>query len=398
MSKNNEEFFRQKTEWAEIKDSLLQNYLYPYAVKLLKTGRPLIYIDGFAGRGDFDDGKDGSPLIACKELNKALETSKAKHPRIKKYFIEKKYASELRTCLSSYVDVEVIDGSFSNLEEVIKERLNGNENLFLYVDPFGIKYLDMDLFQRLPKVLPSVEVLINFNSFGFFREACRVRGVEVTDIQFFDELIERDPEFNPGDASERLNKILGSDGWRDVVEQYKRKEIKGSVAERKIADLFRNSLSKSYDYVLNFPIRLKEGQQPKYRMLHACQHADGAMLMYENMDKNKQKLFDLQQGGQQSLFEQSVENEYIDMDEISSALQNHLASFGEPVHLNILIASYVAQKDVAVSLKSLKGLLEQFETNGIIEILRDPPLTPGRKPSTFMTERKGQYVYIRSLQ
>lgn len=398
MSKSNVDFFEEKSEWAEIKDSVLRDYLQPYAVKLLRTNRPLVYVDGFAGRGYFNDGKDGSPLIACKELDRALEISKAKDPVIRRIFIENKHASELSKCLSGYDGVEVIDGSFEDLEEVIKARLSGAENLFLYVDPFGIKYLNMNLLLRLSKLLPSVEVLINFNSFGFFREACRVRGVEITDIPFFNELVERDPGVNSQNASQRLTEILGDDRWRAVVEQYKTDEIDGYTAERKIADLFRSNLSKAYNYVLDFPIRLKEGQRPKYRMVHACNHPEGAMLMYETMDKQKQCLFDLQQGGQRSLFDESVENEWVDMDEMACKLQAHLAAIDQPIRLNIAIASFVTKNGVTVSLKAIRELLKQFEDAGIIEVRREPPMTIAGRPSTFLTESKGKRVFIRGLR
>lgn len=397
MSKRNEDFFKKKSGWAEIKDSLLKSYLEPYAVKLLQTRRPLVYIDGFAGRGYFDDGKDGSPLIACKELDLALRITKASDPVVKKIFIEKKYASELGACLAGYAETEIIDGSFEDLETIIKSRLKGNENLFLYVDPFGIKYLKMDLLLQLPRLLSSVEVLINFNSFGFFREACRVRGVEVTDIHFFDELVERDPGMGAQNASKRLNEILGDDGWRNVVERYKNGEIDGYKAEREIADLFRGGLNKAYRYVLSFPIRLKEGQRPKYRMVHACNHPDGAMLMYETMDGRKQELFDLQQRGQQSLFDQSVENEWIDMDEVSSAFKQYLMAIKQPTRLNTVIATFVTQSGITVSLKSLRDLLKQYANTGIIEIRRDPFLTQTGRASAFMTEGKNRRIYIRSL-
>ncbi len=60
----NIEFFVKKREWSVVKDALLQCYLAPYFTKILRTGRPLVYVDCFAGEGRFDDGNVGSPIIA----------------------------------------------------------------------------------------------------------------------------------------------------------------------------------------------------------------------------------------------------------------------------------------------------------------------------------------------
>lgn len=62
MAKNQRDFFKKKNEWSEIKDTLLRCYLPQYFQKLLVSGKPIFYIDCFAGKGKFDDGNDGSPL------------------------------------------------------------------------------------------------------------------------------------------------------------------------------------------------------------------------------------------------------------------------------------------------------------------------------------------------
>jgi len=64
MPKDNKDFFKTKNRWSEIKDRLLGCYLTPYFQKALKTGQPIFYVDCFAGKGKFEDGKSGSPIIA----------------------------------------------------------------------------------------------------------------------------------------------------------------------------------------------------------------------------------------------------------------------------------------------------------------------------------------------
>ena len=64
MSKNTKDFFKKKKEWSKVKDEILACYLKPYFTKIQYTKKKIIYIDGFAGVGIFEDGTLGSPLIA----------------------------------------------------------------------------------------------------------------------------------------------------------------------------------------------------------------------------------------------------------------------------------------------------------------------------------------------
>lgn len=75
MAKKNDDFFVEKKPWSEVKDQLLGCYLKPYVAKILHTHKPLVYVDCFAGKGKFDDGKQGSPLIALEIMEQGLNLS-----------------------------------------------------------------------------------------------------------------------------------------------------------------------------------------------------------------------------------------------------------------------------------------------------------------------------------
>ena len=68
-------FFEKKHEWSMLKDQILDYYLTPYLGKILSTGRPTRIADCFAGKGRFDDGSDGSPLIIARQMAAAFERS-----------------------------------------------------------------------------------------------------------------------------------------------------------------------------------------------------------------------------------------------------------------------------------------------------------------------------------
>ncbi len=69
--------------------------------------------------------------------------------------------------------------------------------MFLYIDPYGIQALDSELFDKFSMFdFASFEMLMNFNSFGFFREACRILKVDYTKdaaLTDLDDLIEYSP-------------------------------------------------------------------------------------------------------------------------------------------------------------------------------------------------------------
>lgn len=166
MSSNNSDFFSQKKPWSFYKDDLLRCYLMPYFTKILCTYRDLLYVDCFAGKGKFDDGNDGSPLIALKCLKECKECKERKSkPQIKEkcVFIELNYANYLETNIYDAnldCDTKVIPGRFEDNIESVVSMGNGN-NVFLYLDPYGIKALNMNLFQNFPKKCSTIELLIN---------------------------------------------------------------------------------------------------------------------------------------------------------------------------------------------------------------------------------------------
>jgi three-Cys-motif partner protein len=100
MAKRNDDFFKEKKPWSEVKDELLGCYFKPYVSKILHTYKPLVYVDCFAGKGKFDDGKPGSPIIALDIINEYISSTKMGTVNIHTCFIDLHYASDLRNNLN----------------------------------------------------------------------------------------------------------------------------------------------------------------------------------------------------------------------------------------------------------------------------------------------------------
>ena len=85
--------------------------------------------------------------------------------------------------------------NYLNEEKIIDIlKTKSGQNVFLYIDPYGIRALDTALFDQFQTFgFNTFEMLINFNSFGFFRDACRVMCVEYKNdvaLQGLEDLVE----------------------------------------------------------------------------------------------------------------------------------------------------------------------------------------------------------------
>lgn len=193
-------------------------------------------------------------------------------------FIELNHAADLEQNLMlhpyQYGTPQVVDGKFEdNIRGLLKDKRG--YNVFLYIDPYGIQALDSQLFDEIGTYgFRSFEMLINFNSFGFFRDACRVMKVDISQddaLMGLDDLVEYEPTtVTASPQSENLlTRIAGGNYWMDIVRDFQMGRIDGYQAERRLSAEYKQHLKQKYKYVLDMPIRLKPGQRPKYRMIHA---------------------------------------------------------------------------------------------------------------------------------
>lgn len=395
MAKDNSDFFEKKKSWSEVKDELLGCYLLPYFSKILTTKRPVYYIDAFAGKGMFDDGKPGSPIIALDiiESKKRSDTSS-----VFSYFIEKKYSNELEKNIKRYSNKKVIKGKY---EKVINDILKDKEecNVFIYIDPFGIKSLRYAIFEELSKYnFYSIEILMNMNMFGCVRNGCKALNVdfnleleEMEDEILSDEILEDKIKL-----IETMNQILGGDTWKKVVMDMKSGEIDGFEAEVRFAHEYSSNLRKLFKYVLNMPIRVKKGARPKYRMIYATNHPDGCKLMNDNMCTRWQALEERQSYGQYSLFQTDVEENVIDGTALYELLDSKLKNQKEYVHLAVFLAELFVDIGIKYKSNEVCNQLKVLEHNGKIEVRRNPAYTDKlHKKSDFWEEKNGKTIEIR---
>lgn len=388
MPKKN--FFKRKCAWSKVKDTLLGAYLVPYFQKILCTNRNTWYIDAFAGAGKFESGEDGSPLMALK-----LREERVKHSHVANagdlihmFFIEPEYTQQLRDNIGDAKNCEVIEGQSEEWLETLLHRCVGG-NVFLYYDPFGVRTFDFGFLRKINNArFSSVEILMNFNAFGFFRDACRVMHQRVP----YEEEFHEDEETPLENLSEELlNNRVGSDFWKDVVRSHGDGCINGYDAEKLIADGFVRNLRKIYKYVLSIPMRVPSGC-PKYRMIHATRNMDGCFLMAENMQKRKTELDIGEQGEQQlEMFETCVEGKYVSSQDIWQWVDKLLSSNKE-FRLTEFLSQLVCDNRLIGDFELVIDRLRYLESIGDIEVKRDPAKTKAGRESAFWEEKGNRQI------
>ena len=374
-------FFKEKRAWSNIKDEVLKSYLQPYLAKVSRTKRPIIIADCFAGKGCFESGEPGSPLIIVdaithQRLDPATQSIKA-------VFIEKKYFKDLKANLPHHQWCILLEGDYEEkMDYFVKNYSARNQNLLLYVDPYGIKSIFFSHFAMIRKKdFKSVELLLNLNSFGFLREACRLLKYPVLEA---DSPGEYERDIN---TPERLNEIAGGTYWKDIIDRYNACKIKMPEAEELFVTQYCERLKEVFRFVVNIPIKAKISHIPKYRIVFGTDHEDALLLMVDNMNKRWGKFREEARNNQFALFEidfpnpsyqgacRDIENEIVSLIETEIELKDLLVKLAEKFGINFSTTDF---KDC---LKSMVG--------NQIDVSRTPALTPATgKPSTNWDHNK----------
>lgn len=171
----------QSTLWAiephtQAKHDILTNYLKAWFPILGQTPsiRRLLYIDGFAGPGEYTGGEPGSPILALNVLLSHQLAARILRPGIDTGFLfieedERRYHHLLNklqaVSVPANVHVQVVNNTF---EGYLSGRLTELEQSglslapsFVFIDPFGPTGFPMALVERIARYQKS-EVLINF--------------------------------------------------------------------------------------------------------------------------------------------------------------------------------------------------------------------------------------------
>jgi three-Cys-motif partner protein len=266
----NENFFRERRAQAVFKHGILSRYPTVFASKTGWQGRRVMFVDGYAGRGEYEDETPGSPALL-------LGTAAT--------------LQSFRDVSGIYVEQDPAD--FANLEQVVAragqpnhEALRGdvrdhlpsildrarNAALFVFLDPFGTA-LERDklvgpLLGRDRRHGPT-EVLLHFS----ISTLARMGGILRSRAREGVPLSPKDQKtVTHGDL------FLGGDWWHHHFEPVRddNDEERASVAALRVAQDYQAAITHDTGYMAaSMPIRPAPGQLPKYVLVLFTRNIDG---------------------------------------------------------------------------------------------------------------------------
>lgn len=258
----------------EIKHQILEEYLKRFATILhrgnlardrgktpnLKT--VLHFVDGFAGRGIYEGGEKGSPIIAMSVAD-AIAAGNDGRAILKTHAIEfdpKNYASlvaEVDKAKASHprAAVEVLQGAFNQHIGSVMAGIGEYEFAFVFIDPFGYdEGIDM----------ATVVELITRDRTEVF-------------ITFMSSFISRFLDDHTGTKDPVMNSIFGGEGWQAFRHK---KGMQEELAIMYALEVQRRAAAQGVRvYVSITPVEFPDRDQNIYHLIHLSQNPKARVAM-----------------------------------------------------------------------------------------------------------------------
>ncbi len=257
-------------EHTRVKHEILSKYLSGWIRILGRNHSRVCYFDCFAGKGEYEDGSKGSPLVAIETASRL----KKQFPYLNEIvcdFIEKNENNfmdlerviniETKTHPEKYNDVKVIlhNNNFADIASKIVNKVGDRlAPSFFFIDPFGFSGVPFEIVKNILSI-KRTEVFITFM---------------VRDVNRF------------LDSSRHQINIADLYGIENVQETSKLKYPNLS-REEALLRLYRDRLHEDANvrYIFPFKVCADERLQTTYYLIHATNHPKGCKLMKEIMCK-----------------------------------------------------------------------------------------------------------------
>lgn len=250
-------------EHSKVKHKILEKYLHAWIRILGKTNRLICYFDCFAGRGRYDDGSPGSPLIVLrlaselsnyfntfiavfieknpinydnlvKNVNEEIENNKKKYEKIEPIFFNKEFAE---------VAAEIV--------EKVGKKLAPS---FFFIDPFGFSGVPFDVIRKLMQI-PKTEMFLTFMT---------------RDMRRF---------LDSSRHQKSLDSLFGTTNWREEIMTTNLRSKEDALRE-----YYRKRLHEiGVKYTWPFRVNMPEKRRTAYYLIHATNHFKGMKIMKDIM-------------------------------------------------------------------------------------------------------------------
>lgn len=255
------------------KHEILGRYLDGWYPTLSSYGDKLIYFDGFAGRGRYNDDSVGSPIIALRRLLDHTYFPRLAAREFVFYFVEKNKANFdslqrevdfLREEIGGWpknVSVTCVQGRFDQTAQSIVDFLKAEKArmapVLAFIDPFGYSGIPMALMAEFV-ASPASEVFVNFM---------------VGHVQRF---IARDGQ------ESAMSSLFGID--RETI--LEGLDASGQPRVEYLRDVYKSEMERQlgFRYVRGFEMKNITGNVGYY-LFHGTNHPKGVELMKDAMWK-----------------------------------------------------------------------------------------------------------------
>ncbi|MFF0597343.1 three-Cys-motif partner protein TcmP [Streptomyces antibioticus] len=262
-------FFVSKKAAAVLKHEILKQYVVPFASKVGRyapDGR-VVYLDGYAGPGRYEDGTPGSPALILDEAARI-----GGFRQLDCYFIEKQrksyssLAKLVEEAQQKGISAHALRGKVEKHLGQVLERAQGAP-LFAFLDPFGLGVSYDSLTNQIfgsrgwATGRHATEILLNFNANavrrigGYLNSSKDIPGKEAT--------------------LEAMDAACGGSWWRD--------EFRASADNVEAVRRITNEFSKRVGQAVGasswrIAVRNRAHHQVAYYLLYFTRHRDGAWL------------------------------------------------------------------------------------------------------------------------
>ncbi len=248
---------------SRVKHTILEKYFPPWAMILGSRNSELVYVDCFAGPGQYEmDGEPvkGSPVIAVEEAIRLVQGRHVQSLLLHLVDNEPEQVERLKSRLKDLqpyprnLTVEISCADSRTFVPSLVRELHPEVPAFFLIDPYGHP-LPLSVIRKMLQ-RQRTEVLIN--------------------------LIQINRDLNNPKVETRLNDLFGDNDWHD--QPFMR--MRGVKREKAFLAYFISQLTAKY--VLQFRIRYdvedtRGGEGTKYYLLHASNHVKAVLLMKEVM-------------------------------------------------------------------------------------------------------------------
>ncbi len=334
-------------DYMRAKHEILEKYLKAWTQILWKFRR-LLYVDCFAGKGKYDSGEYGSPIIALKAMEKIL----IKYPRTQAYALfidtEQDNLDFLKQLIENEKSIENIKVEckkinyrefISSFEEIIPEQFQ-NVPTLIVLDPFGYSLIGLqDLAWFMSR--KTTEFILTF----MYRDLNRFLKTE--------------------HARKDIINVFGSDEILRLIKT----EMKSYEREQTIIDFYINQLKNSAKVKFVQPFCVKKKIKTKHRtiyyLIHGTNHSKGLQVMktiMNNIGGEEYTFYEKEKAKQKSL-------DYFFKGKYWELKQYLYEKFGNSPIVTIGMVRRSVLEETKYVDKDVTAVLKELEEKGEIEII-----------------------------